>query len=94
MAITFITSIPASLILYDDILNQTDFILGSGDQTRVEVGAFLEVLQAIAQIGVAVVIFPILRRKHERMASATSHPGPSNRSWSSSAPWLCSRSSR
>ena len=68
MAITFITSIPASLILYDDVLNQTDFILGSGDHTRVEIGAFLEVLQAIAQIGVAVVMFPILRRKHERLA--------------------------
>ena len=43
MAITFFTSIPASLILYDDVLNHTDFILGSGNQTRVEVGAFLEV---------------------------------------------------
>jgi hypothetical protein len=68
MAATFLTSIPATLILYDDVLNQTDFILGSGDHTRVEVGAFLEVLQAIAQIGVAVVMFPILRRKHERIA--------------------------
>jgi hypothetical protein len=68
MAATFVTSIPATLILYDDVLNHTDFILGSGNQTRVEVGAFLEVLQAIAQVGVAVAIFPILRRKHERLA--------------------------
>jgi hypothetical protein len=68
MAITFITSIPASLILYNDVLDDTNFILGAGNETRVEFGALLEIFQAIAQIGVAVVMFPILRRKHERLA--------------------------
>jgi hypothetical protein len=67
MAATFVTSIPA-LLLYHDVLNDTDFILGAGNKTRVEIGALLEVLQAVAQIGVAVVMFPILRRKHERIA--------------------------
>jgi hypothetical protein len=67
MAITFITSIPA-VILYDPVLNDTNYILGAGNQTRVELGALLEVLLMIAGIGVAVVMFPILRRQHERLA--------------------------
>ena len=67
MAITFITSIPA-LLLYDPVLNDTDFILGAGSETQIQVGAFLEVLLAISGIGVAVVMFPILRRQSERLA--------------------------
>ena len=77
MAITFITSIPA-VVLYDKVLNDTDFILGAGNETRIQAGALLEILLAIAGIGVAVVMLPILRRKHERSRSATSRRG----SWS------------
>jgi hypothetical protein len=67
MAITFVTSIPA-LLLYHPILHDHNYILGAGHDTRIEFAAFLEVLQAIAQIGVAVVMFPILRRKSESLA--------------------------
>jgi Domain of unknown function (DUF4386) len=67
MAITFITSIPA-LILYDPVLNDTNFILGTGDEARIELAALLEVLLMISGIGVAVVMFPILRRQSERLA--------------------------
>jgi hypothetical protein len=67
MAITFLTSIPA-LLLYHKVLHDHSYILGAGRDTRIEVGAFLEVVQAFAQIGVAVVMFPILRRKSEPMA--------------------------
>jgi hypothetical protein len=38
MASTFLTSIPAALILYDPVLN-THYILGAGDDTRVTLGA-------------------------------------------------------
>jgi hypothetical protein len=38
MALTFLTSIPAALILYDPVLNDTDYILGAGDDTRVTLG--------------------------------------------------------
>jgi Domain of unknown function (DUF4386) len=68
MAITFITSIPASLVLYDPVLNHTNYILGTGSETRVEVGALLEVILMITNIGVAVVMFPILKRQSERLA--------------------------
>jgi Domain of unknown function (DUF4386) len=67
MAATFITSI-AGLILYDPVLNDADYILGSGDDTRVTLGALFEVLLMIANIGTAVVMFPILRRQSESLA--------------------------
>jgi hypothetical protein len=43
MASTFLTSIPAALILYDPVLNDTGYILGAGDDTRVTLGALLEI---------------------------------------------------
>jgi hypothetical protein len=67
MAITFITSIPA-LLLYHSVRTDTHYILGAGSKTSVELGAFLEVILMIAGIGVAVVMFPILRRQNERLA--------------------------
>jgi hypothetical protein len=67
MAITFITSIPA-LLLYHSILHDRNFILGASSEGRVELAAFLEVLLIVANIGVAVVMFPILKRQSERLA--------------------------
>jgi Domain of unknown function (DUF4386) len=65
MALTFFTSIPAALILYDPILNEPDYILGSGEDTRIALGALLEIFLMIGNIGTAVVMFPILRRQSE-----------------------------
>jgi len=65
--ITFAASIPA-LLLYDPVLNNTHYIVGAGADTRVAFGAFLEVLLAIANIGSAVVLFPILKRQRESVA--------------------------
>src|SRR5690349_10582209 len=67
MALTFITSIPA-LILYHSILHHDNFILGGDSVGTVQFAAFLEVLLPIGNIGVAVVMFPILKRQSERMA--------------------------
>jgi hypothetical protein len=68
MALTFFTSIPAALILYEPILNETDYILGSGDDARITLGALLEIFLMIGNIGTAVVMFPILRRRSETLA--------------------------
>jgi hypothetical protein len=65
--ITFITSIPA-LLLYGPVLNHADYIVGAGADTRVEWGAFLEVLLIISNIGTALVVFPILKRQNEWLA--------------------------
>jgi len=68
MALTFLTSIPAALVLYDSILNDTNYILVAGDDTRVKLGAVLEVFLMIGNVGTAVVMFPILRRYSETLS--------------------------
>ena len=65
--ITFVTSIPA-LLLYAPVLNDPGYIVGAGADTRVLLGAFLELLLIIANIGTAVVLFPILKRQNESLA--------------------------
>ena len=66
--LTFVTSIPAQLSLYLPVLNDANYILGAGADTRVALGAFLEVLLIIANVGTAVVLFPILKRQSEGLA--------------------------
>lgn len=64
--ITFVTSIPA-LLLYGPVLD-VGYITGGGADTRVLSGAFLELLLIVANIGTAVVLFPILKRESETLA--------------------------
>jgi hypothetical protein len=65
--ITFLTSIPAAL-LYDPVLNDPGYIVSGGADTRVLLGAFLEVLLIVANIGTALALFPILKRQNEGLA--------------------------
>jgi hypothetical protein len=64
---TFVFSIPA-FWFYDPLLNHPDYVVGNGDDTRVAVGALLEILLAISGIATAVVIFPIAKRVNESVA--------------------------
>ena len=65
---TFVFSIPA-LLLYSPVLkSHHGYILGSGFDTRISVGAFLEVLLAICNIATAVVIYPIVKRVNQAVA--------------------------
>jgi hypothetical protein len=67
MVITFI-SIPA-LLLYDQVLHHTNFVLGAGGgDARVYVGALFEILTLIAGIGMAVTLYPVLRRQSDSLA--------------------------
>jgi len=66
MVLTFI-SIPA-LLLYDPVLNHTSFVAGSGGNGRVYLGALFEMLTLIGGIGMAVTLFPVLRRQSESLA--------------------------
>ncbi len=52
---------PAALVLYEPVLSDTGYILGAGDDGRVTLGALLEILLMIGNVGTAVVMFPILR---------------------------------
>ena len=66
--ITFITAIPPFVYLYVPVLDDPDYIVGAGADTSVSLGAFLEVLLIIANIGTAVVLFPVLKRVNEILA--------------------------
>jgi hypothetical protein len=67
--ITFVTSIPAALLLYTPVLEDASYIVGAGAaDTGVALGAFLEVLLIIANVGTAVVLFPVLKRQSEPLA--------------------------
>jgi hypothetical protein len=66
--ITFVTSIPA-LWLYQPVLDDpVGYIVGEGQNSRILFGVLLELLLIIANIGTAVVIFPIVRRQNEELA--------------------------
>jgi hypothetical protein len=64
---TFVLSIPAYFILYAPVRDNPGLITGTGaDPTAsVALGAALEVFLIIANVGTAVVIYPILKRHSE-----------------------------
>jgi hypothetical protein len=64
--ITFI-SIP-TLALYRPVLNHRDWIISSGGHTGVLVGGLLEVIVALAGIGTAVTLYPVVKRQNEGLA--------------------------
>jgi Domain of unknown function (DUF4386) len=64
--ITFI-SIP-TLALYGPVKNHRDWILSSGGHTAVLAGGFLEVIVALAGIGTAVTLCPVLKRQNDGVA--------------------------
>jgi uncharacterized protein DUF4386 len=65
--ITFITAIPA-FFFYVPVLDDPRYIVGGGADTSVSLGAFLELLLIIANIGTAVVLWPVLKRVNEILA--------------------------
>jgi hypothetical protein len=65
--VTFIVSI-AAVILYAPVLHPAKYVGGAGAATRVRLGAFFELILIIANVGTAVVLFPILKRQHEALA--------------------------
>jgi Domain of unknown function (DUF4386) len=66
--ITYVTSIPA-LLLYESVLRDpVGYIAGAGHDNRILFGALLELLLIVANIGTAVVIFPIVKRQSEELA--------------------------
>jgi uncharacterized protein DUF4386 len=66
--ITFVTSIPA-LLLYQPVLDDpVGYIASGGHDNQIFLGVVLELLLIIANIGTAVVIYPIVRRQNEVLA--------------------------
>ncbi len=66
--ITFLTSIPA-LALFQPVLDDpAGYIAGGGKDNQIYLGAFLEFLLIIANVGTAVVLYSIARRLNETLA--------------------------
>ena len=66
--ITFITGI-AALALYQPVLDDpAGYIAGGGKDSQIYLGVLLELLLIIANIGTAVVVFPILSGTNEILA--------------------------
>jgi hypothetical protein len=66
--VTFVASIPAALALYTVVLDHPNYIVGAGADSRIALGALLEMILIVANIGTAVVLFPILKRQNETLA--------------------------
>src|SRR5215218_10111806 len=66
--ITFITSI-AALALFQPVLDDpAAYIAGGGKDNQIYLGAFLELLLVISNVGTAVVLYRIARRQNETLA--------------------------
>lgn len=58
-----------AIVLIDPILNAPDYLIGfSENKTRVITGVLLELINGIAYIGIAVLVFPILKKLNESLA--------------------------
>jgi hypothetical protein len=71
--ITFVTSIPARLFFYAPVLdNEGNYVTGAGSdaQRLIAIGALLELLLIISNVGTAVVPYSIHKRVHEAGAVA------------------------
>jgi hypothetical protein len=66
--ITYVTSIPAAFFLYPPVLTDPNYIVSAGADTSVRLGAFLELILIIANIGTTVVVWPVLKRVNEILA--------------------------
>jgi len=65
--ITFVSSIPA-VFLIAPAVNDPQYILGPGADTRVLLGCLLDLINALACIGTAVTLFPVVKRQNEAVA--------------------------
>jgi len=64
---TFVTSIPARFVFYAPVLDEGSYVTGAGADahTLIAMGALLELLLIIANVGTAVVPYSIHKRVHE-----------------------------
>jgi hypothetical protein len=65
--ITFAASFPA-LFLIGPVLDDPRYIVGAGADARVTLGCLLDIVNALACVGTAVALFPVVRRQDETTA--------------------------
>jgi hypothetical protein len=66
--LTFVTSISAVLLFQPVLDDPAGYVAGDGKDTQIYLGAFLEFLLILANVGTAVVLYPIARRQNKTLA--------------------------
>ena len=57
-----------TLTLYTPVLTDPAYILGAGNDAGLRLGALIEVIVALAGIGTALTLFPVVKRQNETLA--------------------------
>ena len=65
--LTFVSSIPAALLL-GDALGNPNYILGAGADGQVRLGALLDIVNGLTAIGTALALYSVVKRQHEGFA--------------------------
>lgn len=68
--VTFVTSIPPFVWFYAPAVSDPGFVLGGGFDQGVALGAFLELLLILANIGTALTLYPVLKARFEVLSLA------------------------
>ena len=68
--VTYVTSIAAKFAFYPPLYDDPDYITSAGADTQLLWGAFCEVILIIANIGSAVALVPVLRRRYPSLSLA------------------------
>jgi hypothetical protein len=58
----------AALALYQPVLGDGSYVLGTDSDAGIRLGAFLEILVAVSVAGTAITLYPVLRRRHSGFA--------------------------
>jgi hypothetical protein len=66
--LTFASSIAAVVYFLKPVLDNPNYIVGPGQDTRVIIGCLLDVVNAVTCIGTAVAVYPVVKRQNRSMA--------------------------
>jgi hypothetical protein len=85
---TFAASIPALWLLQPVLDDPAGYVANGGSDNRILFGVFLELLLIVANIGTAVVIYPILKRQNHvlSLGYVTARIVECTSSWSAPSP--------
>ena len=65
--VTFISSIPAALLLGDTLSNPA-YVLGAGADGQIRLAAIFDIINGLTAIGTAIALYSVVRRQHEGLA--------------------------
>ncbi|MGO4596290.1 DUF4386 domain-containing protein [Terrabacter sp. 2RAF25] len=66
--ITFASSIAAVVYFLKPVLDDPGYVVGPGQDTRVIIGCLMDTVNALAAIGSAVAVYPVVKRQNQAMA--------------------------